>query len=91
MPTPGDNIICYDGRTLTVGVRPTIQIEARRGRRWKWFGPKGWWVQLALFQNWHSKKFVLTLADAGVFLKYDPDSLPWIEEDQIRSAQHQFF
>jgi hypothetical protein len=84
-----DDIIRYDGRILTVGVRPAIQVEARRGRRWRWFGPKGWWVHLSLFHNWHSKKFVLTLADAGVFLKYDPDSLPWLETDQPRSAQRQ--
>jgi hypothetical protein len=82
-----DDIICYDGRILTVSVHPTIQVEARRGRRWRWFGPKGWWVHLSLFHNWHSKKFVLKLADAGVFLKYDPDSLPWLETDQSPSTQ----
>jgi hypothetical protein len=80
LPTPGDDIIRYDGRILTVNVRPPIQVEARRGRRWKWFGQKGWWVRLSLFPNWESKKFVCTLAEAGVFLKHDPDSLPWIEE-----------
>ncbi len=90
MPAPGNEIIRYDGRILTIDVRPTVQVEARRGRRWKWFGPKGWWVRLALFRNWHSKKFVLSLAEAGVFLKYDPDSLPWLEDDQARPAQHQF-
>lgn len=86
MPTPGDDIIRYDGRILTVNVRPHIQVEARRGRRWRWFGQKGWWVCLSLFPNWQSKKFVITLAEAGVFLKYDPDSLPWIEEQRGGSA-----
>lgn len=89
MPTPGDDIIRYDGRILSVGIRPFIQVEAHRGRRWRWFGRKGWWVYLSLFRNWQSKKFVLTLAEAGVFLKYDPDALPWIEEQPIRSVHHQ--
>lgn len=87
MLTPGNDIICYDGHILTVGVRQVIQVEARRGRRWRWFGPKGWWVHLHLFRNWHIKKFVLTLAEAGVFLKYDPDTVPWIADESMRSAQ----
>ena len=66
MPAPGEEIICYDGRTLTVSVRPLVQIEARRGRRWGWFGPKGWWVHLALFHGWHIKKFVYALSEAGI-------------------------
>lgn len=86
MLTPGSDIIRYDGRTLTVGVRPAIQIEARRGRRWRWFGPKGWWVHLHLFRDWHIKRFVRTLAEAGVFLKHDPDALPWLAEESVRSA-----
>lgn len=81
MPTPGNEIICYDGRTLAVNIRPLIQVEARRGRRWGWFGQKGWWVHLSLFRGWHMRKFVLTLAESGVFLKYDPDYLPWVEEE----------
>ena len=83
MPTPGNEIICYDGRTLTVNIRPLVQVEARRGRRWRWFGTKGWWVHLSLFRGWQSKKFVLTLSEAGVFLKQDPDYLPWSEEEHI--------
>ena len=90
MPAPGNEIIRYDGHVLTVGVRPAIQIEARRGRRWKWFGPKGWWVHLYLFHNWHITRFVLTLAEAGVFLKHDPDSLPWLEDESVYSAHPQF-
>ena len=88
MPAPGDDIIRYDGRTLTVDVRPVIQVEARRGRRWRWFGQKGWWVHLLLFHNWQSKKFVLTLAEAGVFLKSDLDAPVWIEEEPACSDQH---
>lgn len=91
MLTPGDDIIRYDGRMLRVGIRPAVQVEARRGRRWRWFGRKGWWVHLSLFRNWQSKKFVLTLAEAGVFLKYDPDSLPWIEEKSAFSSHHQSY
>ena len=89
LTTPDDTIIRYDGHMLSVGVRPAVRVEAYRGRRWRWFGQKGWWVHLSLFHNWHSKKFVLTLAEAGVFLKYDPDYLPWIEEGLTLSAQHQ--
>jgi hypothetical protein len=88
LPTPGDDIIRYDGRTLSVGVRPAIQVEAHRGRRWKWFGQKGWWVHLYLFHNWRMTKFVLTLAEAGVFIKHDPDSLPWLEEKPVLSTHH---
>lgn len=66
MCTSSNEIIRYDGRTLAVTTHPSIQIEARRGRRWGWFGQKGWWVHLHLFHGWHVKKFVLTLADAGV-------------------------
>jgi hypothetical protein len=66
VPTPGNEIICYDGRTLAVNVRPLVQVEARRGRRWGWFGAKGWWVHLHLFHGWHIQKFVLTLSEAGV-------------------------
>ena len=84
MSAPGSEIICYDGRTLAVSVRPLVQVEARRGRRWGWFGAKGWWVHLSLFHGWRVKKFVLTLSEAGVFLKHDPDYLPWIEEEQNR-------
>ncbi|MGH2506227.1 MAG: hypothetical protein ACRDHZ_02205 [Ktedonobacteraceae bacterium] len=72
-------IIRYDGQTLAVMRHVPIQIEACRGRRWGWFGHKGWWVQLHLFHGWHVKKFVFTLAEAGVFLKHDPDYLPWLE------------
>jgi len=88
---PGNDIICYDGRTLSVSVHPIIQVEARRGRRWGWFGPKGWWVHLHLFHNWHITRFVLTLAEAGVFLKHDPDSLPWLEEDTVLSTHPHAF
>ena len=91
MLSPGNDIIRYDGRILTVGIRPTIQVEAHRGRRWGWFGSKGWWVHLRLFPNWQSKKFVLTLAEAGVFLKHDPDTLPWIDEEPLRPTQHQSY
>lgn len=84
MPTPGKEIICYDGRTLAVDVRPLVQVEARRGRRWGWFGAKGWWVHLSLFHGWHINKFVMTLSEAGVFLKHDPDYLPWVEEERGR-------
>ncbi|HEY0755145.1 MAG TPA: hypothetical protein VGD98_14395 [Ktedonobacteraceae bacterium] len=87
MPAPGDNIIHYDGRILTVDIHTAIQIEARRGRRWGWFGPRGWWVHLYMFQNWHITRFALTLAEAGVFLKHDPDSLPWLEDEPVCSAQ----
>lgn len=86
MPAPDEEIIRYDGRTLTVGVRALIQVEACRGRRWGWFGRKGWWVHLYLFHGWHIKRFVLTLVEAGVFLKHDPDYLPWIEEEAGQSA-----
>ncbi len=86
MPAPDNEIIRYDGRTLAVSIRPLIQVEARRGRRWRLFGQRGWWVHLYLFHSWQSKRFVLTLAEAGVFLKHDPDCLPWVEEDQSRSV-----
>ncbi|HEU5375854.1 MAG TPA: hypothetical protein VFV38_10475 [Ktedonobacteraceae bacterium] len=86
MLTPYDEIIRYDGRTLAVTIRPPVQIEARRGRRWRWFGQKGWWIHLHLLQGWHIRKFVLTLSEAGVFLKYDPDYLPWIEKERQRPA-----
>ncbi len=82
MLTPRDDIIWYDGRTLAVTNRAQVQIEARRGRRWRWCGRKGWWVHLYLFRGWHVKKFVSTLAEAGVFLKYDPDELPWLESER---------
>jgi hypothetical protein len=86
MLTPNDEIIRYDGRTLTVLICPTVQVEARRGRRWRWLGQKGWWVQLYFFQGWKSKKFVLKLSEAGIFLKHDPDYLPWITDSQQRQA-----
>lgn len=85
MPAPGEEIIRYDGRTLAVSVRPLVQIEACRGRRWRWFGPKGWWIHLYLFHGWHIKRFVSSLSDAGVFLKHDPDHLPWVEEERNQS------
>jgi transposase len=66
---PDNEIICYDGRTLAVTVRPAMRVEARRGRRWWCFGRKGWWVHLSLMHDWRIKKFVLTLAEAGVFLR----------------------
>lgn len=79
MSAPGSEIICYDGRTLAVSIRPPVQIEARRGKRWGWFGARGWWVHLSLCQGWRVKKFVRSLAEAGVFLKHDPEYLPWLE------------
>lgn len=79
MPAPDSDIIRYDGRTLAVSIRPLVQVEARRGRRWGWFGAKGWWVYLSLFHGWQVKRFVSSLSEAGVFLKNDPDCLPWIE------------
>lgn len=87
MLTPYDEIIRYDGRTLAVTNRPPVQVEARRGRRWGWCGRKGWWVHLYLFRNWHVKKFVSTLAEAGVFLKYDPEELPWLEKERQKSTR----
>jgi hypothetical protein len=81
MSAPGSEIICYDGRTLAVSIRPPIQVEARRGKRWGWFGAKGWWVHLSLFRGWRVKKFVRSLAEAGVFLKHDPESLPWLADN----------
>ena len=86
MLTPCDEIIRYDGRTLAVTIRPPVQIEARRGRRWGWCGRKGWWVHFYLFRGWHVKKFVLTLAEASVFLTYDPDELPWLEKSPQKST-----
>lgn len=86
MPTPRSEIVCYDGQTLSVDIRPLVQVEARRGRRWKWFGKRGWWIQLCLFHGWHTKKFVASLSEAGIFLKYDPDYLPWLEEEQHHTS-----
>lgn len=86
MFTPDDELIRYDGRTLAVTTRPMVQVEARRGRRWGWFGQKGWWVHLYLFRGWHSKKFVFTLSEVGIFLKHDPEYLSWIDEGQKRPA-----
>ena len=80
MAAPADDIMRYDGRVLAVNVRPLVQIEARRGRRWGWFGQRGWWVRLYLFRGWQVRKFVLTLGEAGVFFKHDPDALPQIDE-----------
>lgn len=86
MPTPGDEIIRYDGRTLAVSVCPLVEVEARRGRRWGWFGRKGWWIHLSLFHGWHMRKFVHTLAEAGgIFFKDDPDVLPWFHEEPGQS------
>ena len=79
MPTPVEEVIRYDGSTMALNMRPLVQVEARRGRRWIWYGQKGWWVHLYLFHGWHIKRFVLTLAEANVFLKHDPDVLPWLE------------
>jgi hypothetical protein len=84
--TPEDEIIRYDGRTLAVITCPVVQVEAQRGRRWRWFGKRGWWVNLHFFHGWKSRKFVLTLAEAGVFLKHDPDQLPWLMEEMQRSG-----
>lgn len=75
-----DEIIRYDGRILAVMRYVPVQIEAYRGRRWWLFGQKGWWVQFHFFHGWHVKKFVFTLAEAGVFLKHDPDYLPWLDQ-----------
>ncbi|HLI68315.1 MAG TPA: hypothetical protein VKV19_01035 [Ktedonobacteraceae bacterium] len=66
MSAPEEEMIRYDGRTLAVSIRPVIQVEARRGRRWGLVGRRGWWVHLYLFRGWHSKKFVRTLSEAGV-------------------------
>lgn len=86
MLTPGDEIIRYDGRTLAFTTCPLIQVEARRGRRWGWFGRKGWWIHLYLFHGWHIRKFVHSLSEAGVFLKYDPDIHMWLDENPGRST-----
>lgn len=86
MLTPGDEIIRYDGRTLALATCPLIRVEAHRGRRWGWFGRKGWWVHLRLFQNWHVRKFVLTLSEAGVFLKQDTEACLRLEESLKHST-----
>lgn len=80
MLTPGDEIIRYDGRTLALTTCPLLHVEARRGRRWGWFGKKGWWISLSLFQSWHVRKFVSSLSEAGIFFKQDPDIHGWINE-----------
>jgi len=85
MLTPDDEIIRYDGQTLALATCPLVQVEAHRGRRWGWFGKKGWCVHLSLLQGWHVRKFVMTLAEAGIFLKHDPDILSWMSEDTQRS------
>jgi hypothetical protein len=81
MSASGSEIICYDGHTLAVSIRPPVQVEARRGKRWGWFGAKGWWVHLSLLRGWRIKRFVGSLAEAGVFLQHDPEYLPWLENN----------
>ena len=86
MLTHDDEIIRYDGQTLAVTTSPVVQVEARRGRRWGCFGRKGWWVHLYLLRGWHIRKFVLTLAETGIFLRYDASTLAWVERDQQHLA-----
>lgn len=89
MLTPRDEIILYDGQKLAVALRPLVQVEARRGRRWVWFGHRGWWVRLYLFHGWRTRKFVQHLSETGVFLRQDPDTIFWINDSQERPVTSQ--
>lgn len=82
MLTPEDEIIRYDGKKLAVAICPVIEVEARRGRRWGWFGRKGWWMHLHLFHGWQMRKFVYTLSESGILLKPDLDAISRINENR---------
>jgi hypothetical protein len=64
----------------TIQVRP-VRAELRAGRRWKWWGKRGWWLRCSLLHErkgmWRARHFVATFAEACVLLNAHEDDWIW--------------
>jgi hypothetical protein len=64
----------------TIQLRP-VRAELRAGRRWKWWGKRGWWLHCTLLHEqhviWHVCRFVATLAEASAFLNVHEEDWSW--------------
>ncbi len=64
----------------TIQVRP-VRAELYAGRRWKWWGKRGWWLHCSLLHEqsstWHARRFVATLSEACALLRVQEDDWSW--------------
>jgi hypothetical protein len=64
----------------TIQVRP-VRAELYAGRRWKWWGKRGWWLHCSLLHEqggtWHIRRFVATLGEACALLYIQEDDWAW--------------
>ena len=55
--------------------------DLRAGRRWHWWGRRGWWLHCALVnaqgQTWHLRRFVAAVSEACAFLNIQQEDWTW--------------
>jgi hypothetical protein len=58
-----------------------LRAELRPGRRWIWWGKRGWWLRCFLLhdqhESWHRHRFVTTVAEACTWLHVQADDWTW--------------
>ncbi|PZW31242.1 hypothetical protein EI42_02339 [Thermosporothrix hazakensis] len=61
-----------------------VRAELWPGRRWGWFGSRGWWVQCSLLHDargsWQVRRFLPSLHEACLLLHIHEDDLKWLPE-----------
>jgi hypothetical protein len=78
----------------TIQVR-LVRAELRAGRRWKWWGRRGWWLHCSLLHGqpvtWHICRFVATLAEACALLNIQEDDWTWqaASPEEVRDKESQ--
>ena len=58
-----------------------LRAELRTGRRWNWWGKRGWWLHCSLLHEQdgacHMRRFVATVSEASAFLNIHEDDWTW--------------
>jgi hypothetical protein len=58
-----------------------LRAELRPGRRWIWWGKRGWWLRRFLLNvqdgSWHKRSFVATVAEACRLLQVQEEDWTW--------------
>jgi hypothetical protein len=81
-------------RAKTLQLRP-VGAELRAGRRWKWWGKRGWWLHCSLLHEqsgtWQIRRFAATLSEACALLNVYEDDWTWqpesVEEVSDKESQ----